>query len=113
MGKRAQLIEKNPYKYLLWNCRFCNYKNLVEKKSLFFAPNKTKEILRDGINETMLKNKKEKPEQSKSSNDPLFLFLIDTSSSMDETIEIQKEDEENTKSFLASLKKSTIYKKIK
>ena len=43
-------MEKNPYKYVLWNCRFCNHRNLVEKKSLFFAPNKTKEILRDGIN---------------------------------------------------------------
>ena len=99
--KHREKFEKDTFKYVLWNCRFCNERNLVPKKQLTFAPNKTKEIIKEG--------NKEKPEGA------LLLFVIDNSSSMDETFAKNNESEEKAiyEAIQQQLEKKAIYKKIR
>lgn len=95
-------FEKDTFKYVLWNCRFCNERNLVPKKQLIFAPNKTKEVLKEG--------NQEKPEGA------LLLFVVDNSSSMEETFAKEKMDPEKRAAYEAiqqQLEKKAIYKKIR
>ena len=70
-------MENDPWKYYFWNCRFCGNRNLIEKNNTFLAKNRSKVILNEGLR---------REDQDKYCDDPLLLFLIDNSSSMEEEI---------------------------
>ena len=42
-------MRKNKWAYFIWNCRFCATKNLIEKDKAYFAKNKSKVVLKEGI----------------------------------------------------------------
>lgn len=42
-------MRENKWNYYIWNCRFCRTRNLLEKNKIFFAKNRSKVIMRDGL----------------------------------------------------------------
>lgn len=75
---KIQKMKTNKWNYYIWNCRFCGTKNLITKDKAYFAKNKSKVVIKDAVK--MQKN------STKASDNPLLLFLIDNSSSMEEDI---------------------------
>lgn len=71
--KYSEKMRANPYYFYMWECRFCQTKNLVPKDDIVFAGNRTKQVLKNESKETV-------------SNNTILLFVIDNSSSMEETI---------------------------
>lgn len=73
--EKYKLMEADPWKYYFWNCRFCGVRNLIEKDKAHFAKNKSKVVLNEAMKVEDRKNY---------CDNPILLFLIDNSSSMEE-----------------------------
>lgn len=49
IAAKIEIMRKNKWAYYVWNCRFCGAKNLIEKDKAYFAKNKTKVVIKEGI----------------------------------------------------------------